>query len=209
MCFHYKQTKSGLELEKQFKSKSKKGIVIEPVEYINGFTFADCPIILNNDNEREINKAKWGLLPEFCNDSSSFKYTLNAKIETLSEKPSFNKYINNRCIIPADGFYEWKWLNATGSKKEKYFITSNDSEGLVIAGIYNQWNDYLTFSMVTTQANDLMAEIHNVKKRMPIMLKKEDIALWLNGFDYLSFQFPYEIPLKAEKISDSNILTLF
>src|SRR5690606_7300499 len=93
-----------------------------------------------------------------------------ARIETLEEKPSFRNSIKNRCLIPATNFYEWKWLDEKGKKKEKFNI-GTDEELFAFAGLYSVWNNpqngqqMLTYTILTTEANGLMAEIHNNKKK--------------------------------------------
>jgi len=141
---------------------------------------------------------------------------LNARIETLNEKPSFKDVIQNRCLIIADGFYEWQWLTKSGSRKQKYLITLPKEELFAFAGLYSEWTDsegavLNSYTMVTTQANELMSEIHNTKQRMPIILKQEDEQHWLNGEDYNGFKFPYSNNLVAlaENPNPSSQLDLF
>ncbi|MFN3909376.1 MAG: SOS response-associated peptidase [Flavobacterium sp.] len=201
MCFHYRQTKNGLQLEKQFQLPLKKGVNIQPITYVNGFAHPEVPIITNQ--ESLITTGQWGLLPDFATDLSFAKNTLNARAETISEKPSFAPYIHQRCLVLSDGFYEWQWHNVSGTKKQKYFITTAQ-QSMVMAGIWSKWQDQITFSIVTTQANDLMSEIHNTKKRMPVVLKPTDFNDWLKGSPIHNFQFPYEVPLIAEKIVEEN-----
>lgn len=198
MCFHYKQTKEGLVLEKQFKAKKKAGIVIEPATYLNGFEHPTS-LIITNTQPSVLDHGIWGLLPNWANDSAHQKFTLNARIEDLASTPSYKNCIQNRCLLIADGFYEWQWLTTSGSKKEKYLIELEDEKAFAFAGIYcfNIKFNQLTFSMVTTQANALMCKIHNTKKRMPVILHPNDELAWLEGQDYKDFAFPYEVQLKA------------
>jgi putative SOS response-associated peptidase YedK len=136
-------------------------------------------------------------------------YTLNARIETLTEKKSFKDIIQNRCLILADGFYEWQWRNKNGSKKEKYLITLPNQELFAFAGIYTEWTDFNntrinSYSMITTQANELMSKIHNTKQRMPVILKKQDEQHWLQGVNYQDFAFPYSCNLVATSLENNN-----
>lgn len=172
-----------------------------PSEIIRAFDYPKTPVI-TNDKPNTIQHFNWGLVPSWSSDTSHRHYTLNARIETLNEKKSFKDVIQNRCLIIADGFYEWKWLNKSGTKKEKHLITIPNEELFAFAGIYTSWFDFdgtilNTYSMVTTQANELMCKIHNTKKRMPIILKREDESSWLNNEDYNKFRFPYEQNLIA------------
>lgn len=201
MCFHYRQTKTGLELEKQFQIPLKKGVNIQPITYVNGFSHPEVPIITNQ--ESLITTGQWGLLPDFAEDISFAKNTLNARMETILEKPSFAPYMHQRCLVLSDGFYEWQWHNATGTKKQKYFITTSQ-QFMVMAGIWSSWKGQITFTIVTTQANDLMSEMHNTKQRMPVVLQPSDYSVWLEGAPIYQFQFPYEVSLIAEKIVEEN-----
>ena len=103
----------------------------------------------------------------------------------FNEKPSFRNA--KRCIIFADGFYEWKWLDPKGMKKEKYLIKYPDSELFGFAGLYDQWVNKETgeilesCSIVTTAAEGIMKEVHNSKLRMPVTLNIDSMSNWLNS----------------------------
>lgn len=212
MCFTIKQSKEPKELEQRFKAKNKFNLNIIS-DNINGFTFPKTSVI-SNQNPNEIQLFHWGLLPSFTQDLGFIKNTLNAKIETLEEKPSFKNSIQNRCLIIADGFYEWQWLDKAGKKKQKYLIELPNQDLFCFAGIYNQWVNKLTgktlntFAMLTTEANPLMAEIHNSKKRMPVILTPQNESLWLAGINKNDFVKP-EVTLKAVKINESKNYKLF
>jgi putative SOS response-associated peptidase YedK len=212
MCFTIKQSKEPKELELRFKAKKKFNLNIIN-DNINGFTFPQTSVI-SNQNPNEIQLFHWGLLPSFTQDMGFIKNTLNAKIETLEEKPSFKNSIQNRCLIVADGFYEWQWLDKAGKKKQKYLIELPNQDLFCFAGIYNQWVNKLTgetlntFAMLTTEANPLMAEIHNSKKRMPVILTPQNESLWLAGINKNDFVKP-EITLKPVKINESENYKLF
>jgi putative SOS response-associated peptidase YedK len=194
MCFHTKQTKDAQSLQSRFKVKIKDGTVVTS-DRINGFTFPKTPIITNH-LENEIQLYHWGLIPAWAKDNSIRAYTLNAKLETLTEKPSFKDNIKNRCLIIADGFFEWKWLDPKGKTKQQYQITLPDNSAFAFAGIYSEWVDkgtgevFNTYSIVTTEANPFMAEIHNIKKRMPVILTPENERDWLNGKEVHEFKNP-------------------
>lgn len=212
MCFHTIQTKLALQIEKRFKAKIKNKQEFAPNEHINGFSFPKTPII-TNENPELIEHYHWGLIPHWAKDDQIKKLTLNAKIETLEEKPSFKGVVTNRCLIIANGFYEWQWLDSKGKEKVKYEIGIGDRELFAFAGLYSHWTDTHTgeiinsYTIVTTEANPLMAEIHNIKKRMPVILKPEDESKWLQNENYHNFAFPYQVNLTANKLSDN--LTLF
>tara|TARA_R110001592_G_scaffold141264_2_gene362676 strand:- start:5087 stop:5512 length:426 start_codon:yes stop_codon:yes gene_type:complete len=117
--------------------------------------------------------SNWGLIPDWANEDWKRNYTLNARIETLSEKSAFKQYTENRCIILVDGFYEWQHK---GKEKIKFDIGFNN-QLFAFAGLYS--ND--TYTIVTTEAKGIMREIHNTKLRMPFSLKTDDnFNNWLN-----------------------------
>lgn len=185
MCYTTSLDKEQQEIERHFNRQMKQGLLFEPYKVNLGFSHKFTPIIPVDDSNF-ITIAQWGLIPSWAKDTSFQKNTLNAKIETITELPSFKNYVKNRCLIIADGFYEWKWLDEKGKQKEKYFITIPNQELFAFAGIYSDYTNkqtgetYRTYTMVTTEANELMAEIHNTKKRMPVILPPDYESHWLN-----------------------------
>lgn len=130
--------------------------------------------------------------------------TLNARIETAFEKPSFREAMRyQRCIIPADAFYEWQHV---GKDKIKYRIHT-DQEIFAFAGIWDSWQDWKGFSILTMPANPLMARIHNTAQRMPFILKPENEMKWLDPErvkpeDIKELIVPYpEEKMRAETLS--------
>ncbi|WP_288982655.1 SOS response-associated peptidase [uncultured Flavobacterium sp.] len=210
MCFHSKQTKLALEVENRFNAKIEKAEFFQPQENINGFNFAKNPIITDN-KPNIIQHYNWGLIPSWSKDEEIKKLTLNARIETIEEKPSFKNLINKRCLVIANGYYEWQWLDSKGKNKIKYEIGIGNDDLFAFAGLYSQWVNNSTgeikdtYTIVTTQANALMSEIHNIKKRMPIILKPEDEKKWLNHNPINDFAFPYDVNLIATKIHPDTL----
>lgn len=204
MCFHSQQTKSATQVENRFKAKIEKPELFNAQAIYNGFTYPHTPIITNKEPEL-IKEFNWSLIPAWSNDEKIRAYTLNARIETIKEKPSFKGVVNNRCLIIADGFYEWQWLDKKGANKQKYLLTQKDNELFAFAGLYSNWVDKLTgeirntYTIVTTEANALMSEIHNMKKRMPIMLTPDREKLWLAGQEIDNFKKD-EIDLLATQL---------
>ena len=141
---------------------------------------------------------------------------MNAKIETIHEKPSFKNIVSQRCLVLANGFYEWQWRDSKGKNKVKYEIGIENDELFAFAGLYSHWinnatNETVnTFTILTTEANPLMAEIHNIKKRMPIILRPEDEINWLQNKKIEDFSYPYDVNLVAKNLDfNANELTLF
>lgn len=207
MCFHSKQSKDAQTVEKRFNAKIEEVALFESTEHFNAFAYPKTPIIL--DKEPGIIKHfNWGLIPSWSKEKDIRQYTINARIETIKEKPSFKNSVNKRCLVIADGFYEWKWLDEKGKNKEKYLISLENDELYAYGGIYSEWVDKETgeivnsYSIVTTDANPLVADIHK-KKRMPIILKKEDEQSWLEGREIDDFKLPYSSDLIARSINQS------
>ncbi|MDD4848038.1 MAG: SOS response-associated peptidase [Bacteroidales bacterium] len=200
MCFFTQITKTAQELSQRFKADFIDADNFQPAFY-NGFQFPKTPIITNKKNS-SIQLFHWGLIPHWAKDDSIKSLTLNAKIETIHEKPAFRNVTHQRCLVLVDGFFEWKWLDEKGKQKQKYRIGLADNHLFALAGLYSTWQHPQTgltidtYTILTTQANALMSEIHNTKKRMPVVLLPEMEQNWLLGkTDEIS-----EIQLCAEPI---------
>jgi putative SOS response-associated peptidase YedK len=205
MCFRTKLDVDLSKIEDTFKAKFIDPQSYKPQEEINAFTFSKTPVI-TDDNRGEIQMFHWGLIPFWAKDDSIKKMTLNARIETIAKKPSFRNSVENRCLIIANGYYEWQWLDPKGKEKQKYLINPKNQEVFAFAGIYSNWNNPVTgeivnsYSIVTTTANELMSEIHNNKKRMPVVLRKQDVQSWLHNEDHSNFAFPYDVELETKAV---------
>lgn len=192
MCFFYALSKTAQSLANRYQLKLDLDFELqpessEPIYYVSGFDFSRMPVITNDHPDR-IQRFTWGLVPSWVKTKTQGdeirSKTLNARSDTVFEKPSFRSSIKyKRCIVPADGFYEWREL---GGKKYPYFIYLKGKDIFSIGGIWEDWTDYSTgeiiqsFSIITTDANPLMERIHNTKKRMPLILPREIEREWLN-----------------------------
>lgn len=208
MCYYINLDIPISELEKEYDMKFE-GIEYRPSPFVNGFSHPKVPVIID-ENPSEITTADWGLIPFWAKNSDIAKQTLNAKIETVKSKPSFRNNYNKRCLVLVKGFYEWKWLDDKGKEKNKFFLSIKNQELFSLAGIYSHWTDTETgkdvtsFSIVTTEANELMSEIHNTKHRMPIVLYKSMEREWLKNRDIEDFAFPnHESDLLAVNLDDN------
>ncbi|KLH98237.1 SOS response-associated peptidase [Brevibacillus formosus] len=138
------------------------------------------PAIIENKEERRIGQLKWGLVPFWSKDEKIGYKMINAKSETIQEKPAFrNLFTRKRCIIPADGFYEWKKV---GKDKQPMRIMMKTGEPFAFAGLYDTWTSpegekLHSCTIITTKPNEVVADIHD---RMPVILKKQDEQLWLD-----------------------------
>lgn len=185
MCFFSQISKDAVELQHRFNAKFEEGASFKPMAY-NAFQFPKTPVITDKNREL-IQMFQWGLIPHWAKNDEIKKNTLNARMETIHEKPSFKYAMHNRCLILSDGFFEWQWLDPKGKHKQKYTITLPENQLFAFAGLYNNWVDPVTreiintYTILTTEANELMSIIHNSKKRMPLILHPEDESLWLSG----------------------------
>lgn len=185
MCFTSRLSKKAQALQNRFKAEFVNIDIVIP-EVNNAFQYPETPLITNKE-PGIIQLFNWGLIPAWAKDDSIKKMTLNARIETINEKPAFRNSVKNRCMILADGFYEWQWLDPKGKNKQKYLITLPDNEAFAFAGLWSEWVNKetgeisKTYTILTTEANEMMSEIHNSKKRMPVILKQESEADWLSG----------------------------
>ncbi len=156
----------------------------KPYHFVSGFSFPYLPVLVEN----RLELIKWGLIPFWVKDEKTANElrsnTLNAKSETVFEKPSFRKAIvSQRCVIPVNGFVEWQTVD---KDKIPYFIKPNNSDFFLFGGLWDVWinpetkESINTFSIITTEANPLLAEIHNSKKRMPLIIEDKNIDSWLD-----------------------------
>jgi putative SOS response-associated peptidase YedK len=182
MCFHTSNTKTANQLEDQFDARFEDITIYEPNYHLNGFDYGYMYIITQEDDER-IEPSKWGLLPLDFNDADGFRKrfnTLNARSETALNSTMFYEPIRERrCLILADGFFESK--HASG-KTYPHYIKYKDHEAFAFAGIYNMHDiGVYSCSILTTEANPFMANIHNTKKRMPLILDNLHENKWLSN----------------------------
>ncbi len=204
MCYTTAIQKEAEDLERRFKRiADAEAKLFKKSQFEAGFTFPKTPVIAN-DKPNIISLLSWGLLPPWAKDKTFRRNLLNAKIETIKELPSFRNSLKNRCLVLVDGFYEWKWLDEKGKNKEKYHIKLPGNKAFAMAGIWSDWVDketgeiLKTYTIVTTEADALMSEIHNTKKRMPVILTPDNEDKWLNGDEVDNFKHP-KVELVAEK----------
>ena len=136
------------------------------------------PVVISQSPNEAV-MMKWGLVPFWAKDFKIGNKLINARAETIDTKPAFRGSLKRRrCLVPATGFYEWKRL---GNGKAPYYIHLRDDSFFAFAGLYDAWSDQegdrlLSFTIITTTPNSMMARIHD---RMPAVLRREDEELWL------------------------------
>jgi putative SOS response-associated peptidase YedK len=187
MCFSVNVNLIKEELESRYDATLIDRDKYRPSYYYHAFGLPEIPAICSGDPGK-IRLLRWGLVPSWVktlDEANKIRFkTFNARSESLEEKPSFSaSFKSKRCIIPVKGFYEWQHL---GKEKIPWYIYHSGNEILSMAGLYNEWVESKsgeilnTFTIVTTDANDLMAEIHNSAKRMPVILDKKDEKTWID-----------------------------
>jgi putative SOS response-associated peptidase YedK len=214
MCYSNSSTSTNVSLGKKFNRPVDHLPDTPPLHFVSGFHFPKWRIV----TQEAIEIMQWGLIPRWFKDvdwKSIASKTLNARIETLAEKPSFKHLITSqRCIVPSNGFFEWQ---TRGKEKIPYFIAPKDEELFCMAGLFDQWTAPETgetmrsFTILTTEANELMAEIHNEKKRMPYVLKPEDCLNYLENshlpINFSDFPLILEEEMHAHRIDKKLLLS--
>ena len=138
-------------------------------------------IVRSENNERHFTLVRWGLIPSWVKEIRPGKPIINARSETILEKPSFRNAIRRRrCLIPADGFYEW--LGDVPGKKIPYFIHRPDHGLFAFAGLWEHWlgadgSELETAAIITTASNEVITQIN---ERMPVVVHPQDFARWLD-----------------------------
>ncbi len=163
---------------------------------------------------RAINELHWGLVPAWSKDISRASSMINARVESVREKPSFRNLLSsNRCVIPVDGYYEWKQIPVKGkvsAKQPFYFSASVESEYchdgmLAIAGLWTTWGNgdelYSSCTALTTEATERISNVHH---RMPMLLDKQRLDLWLGDdtkIDLDELAIPADLQIDIHPVS--------
>jgi putative SOS response-associated peptidase YedK len=165
----------------------KIGKSFERRYHVGAFDNLKLPVI-TDENPEQVELFNWGLIPFWVKDDKTAneikERTVNARSESIFEKPSFRVAAEKRhCLVIADGFFEWRWYQGDNYP---YYIKLKNREAFAMAGLWECWTSkstlekIYTYTIITTEANPLMAKIHNKKKRMPAILKKEDEQKWIS-----------------------------
>lgn len=160
--------------------------------------------VISDGEKNRLGELKWGLIPNWAKDEKIANMTKNARADSVAEKPAFrNSFQRKRCIIPADGFYEWR-----KSDKQPFRITLRSEEIFSMAGLYDTWiapdgNKISTCTIITTDPNELMIDMHD---RMPVILSRKDEQKWLDknqtGEDLKIMLKPFSVEkMKAYPVS--------
>lgn len=184
MCGRYLRKGDKQKIAEAFHVRDVPASLVVAPDYNVAPTSMQPVIRLNRETgEREMVLMRWGLIPYFAKSATQFKAfsTINAKAESVQEKALWRgPFERRRCIVPADGFYEWQKLDAKTKKPFAYTLKSG--EPLAFAGLWDAWKDpangewLQTFAIITTTANELTVKVHD---RMPVILRPRDYDRWL------------------------------
>jgi putative SOS response-associated peptidase YedK len=177
MCGRFVQERSHTELAGIFDANL---LTDDPGGRFNVAPTDPASVVVERDDRRALTTYRWGLIPHWATDPAVGSRHINARAETLASSHAFrDSFARRRCVVPADGFYEWRRGNG---RPQPYFIRRADDALLGLAGLWSGWRDPATgevrrtFTIVTTQANEAVAPLHD---RMPVVLPRDAWAIWL------------------------------
>lgn len=178
MCGRFALKAPASELASRFK-------LDETVDVVPRYNIApgtDIPVIRRSpEGKRVMQLLRWGLVPHWAKDPSIGAKLSNARGETVADKPSYrDAFRRRRCLVPADGFYEWK---ADGQQKQAYYFSMESGEPFALGGVWETWrasdgNILRTCCLITTEPNEIMTPVHD---RMPVIISPENYEQWLTG----------------------------
>ena len=181
MCGRFARYSLSRELERYFNAQPA---AFDMPASFNVAPTQEIPVIIQQEDSRHFKKRHWGLVPFWAKEISIGSKMINARVETLTSKPAFKAaFKHRRCLIPADGFYEWQ---GKAGAKQPYFICLPSGEPLAFAGLWEVWENknapseahpYKSCTIITTEASDSVKDVHN---RMPLILKPEAYEEWLD-----------------------------
>jgi putative SOS response-associated peptidase YedK len=216
MCYRY-SVPGPDQLVNRFSSLFLEEVPFKKVYHASSFDLPKLPVITNDRPDR-IQLFTWGLIPSWVRDMKTAEEvrvkTMNARAESIFEKPSFRHAAEKQhCLVLADGFFEWQEFQG---KNYPYYIRLRSHEAFAMAGLWESWKHpetqqmVQTYSVITTTANPLMEQIHNKKKRMPVILPKVQERAWIDpGLDKRSAEallVPYD-EKQMEAFTISRLIT--
>jgi putative SOS response-associated peptidase YedK len=185
MCYRY-SVPGPDPLVKRFSASFPEKKSFKQQYHVSSFDLPKLPVI-TNENPKQIQLFTWGLIPFWVKNMKTAEEmrlkTMNARAESIYEKPSFRHAAEQKhCLILVDGFFEWQEYQG---KNYPYYIRLKDHEPFALAGLWDTWGnkatseELRTYTVITTKANPLMEKIHNKKKRMPVILRRENEEDWI------------------------------
>lgn len=219
MCGRYTETKSLARLRKRFPNCAVCAFSEDLfTPRYNIAPMQEAPVILMEpaspreaarDARAVMKLLRWGLVPSWAADEKAGSKMINAKAETVAEKPAYrNAFKQRRCLVVADGFFEWK---KSGTARLPFWFTLRDEEPFAFAGLWEKWrrpdgSDLETFAILTTEPNELVRPCHD---RMPLILRPEHHEAWLDSaLDDATRLMPLLQPVSASEMTSRPVSTL-
>lgn len=207
MCGRSSLTKTEKDLEERFGASfySDDLLRYNPLPNYNIAPTHYHPVITENDSSH-LQYQRWGLVPHWAKDEKIAGKMINARLESLTEKPVFNNLLQaNRCIVPFDGFYEWKLY--PDKHREPFRITVHNGEIFSVAGLWTTWKtpdgqSLKTFTLITQAANSIMSEIHD---RMPAILSRDAEKLWIDPDLHAKDALQLLVPFSADEMQTYRV----
>jgi putative SOS response-associated peptidase YedK len=196
MCGRFNSIASGKDFASVY------GAQVLTDELSSNFNVAPTTLVYvlhRQDGGRVLDVMSWGLVPSWSKDKTRAASMINARSETLTEKPSFRNLVSeHRCILPIQGFYEWQNLASETKKpkKQAHYITRVDEQPMTLAGLWTIWKQpdsslLRTCTIITTEANEILSPIHH---RMPVILERDSVDIWLGE----SKALPHDLLIAAK-----------
>lgn len=180
MCGRYASSRDARDLASAFEVEEPPESVLPPSWNVAP-TDPVYAVVQRPDAPRSLRVLRWGLVPSWAKDAKGAARLINARRETVTSKPAFRAaYARRRCLLPADGYYEWQ---SDGDRKQPWFLSSRDGSPLAMAGLYEVWapadggEKLWTCTVITTDAADELGHIHD---RTPLLVPREDWQRWLD-----------------------------
>lgn len=204
MCGRYRRTSDKQRIAEAFQIGADLADYVLAPDGNIAPTSVQPVVRLDRDTEnRQLVAMRWGMIPFFAKDAKKFRTTFNARAETLSTQPMWREPLKKRrCLVPCDGFFEWQKI--TDKLKRKFEFSVKGQTPFAFAGLWDAWKDPVngewlqSFTIVTTDANELMAPIHI---RMPVILHPRDYDRWLSRDE--SERLPVDLlrPFESDEMS--------
>lgn len=176
MCARYTLRQTSDQIALRFQAAT---VIAETEESYNIAPTESVAVVTEQAGVRSVEAFRWGLIPSWAKDAGIGARMINARAETLAEKPAFRSLLKRRrCLVPADGFYEWM---TTGEGKQPLYFHLAENEMFAFAGLWDIWHGpkgpVRSVTLVTTRCNELVSPVHD---RMPVMMLPENEKLWLD-----------------------------
>lgn len=213
MCGRYYRSSDKQKIAEAFALDDLDSLVLETSPSYNISPTSKQPVIVESRDtgERELQIMRWGMIPSWVKDPKQIGLsTINAKCETLMEKPMWRTpFEKRRCLVPANGFYEWQKVDA--KTKQPFAFSLSDGQMFAFAGVWEHWKSpdgqgLDTYAILTTEPNELTAHVHN---RIPVIIKPGDYSRWLHRDDSaqppIDLLRPYDADLMTSWKVDANV----